>query len=575
MPAPSHSAGTNLADYLIHAARAQRAVVVTGPNTIDLFLGPTGTFLYIAELVAVRHAQEGRLAVVASSFGFRQHIPPDETPRALRLPPADLPVGRALREFTRGLAAAQPTVVIFDYADLQLPSGSATHAPPTPDQQLLLETLASFPVDPALASHRLVVIDRTNAIDTRLARLPGWHQISVDLPDECHRRAMIHRIHRRHQDDPTNNGGLEPGLTVDDFARLTGGLTNDELKRAAMEAAEMGTTLTARWAQAQKAARIRQQVHEGLDVLAPGGGLADIAGLPQIRLFLRERLECAVWPRAIVLAGPPGVGKTMVVRAIADELRWPAVSLGAFRSMWQGESERRLRAILSIIRAMAPIVVHIDEADQALGTRGTGMTDGGTDNRILADLWSFLGDSAPGFAALFVLTTNRPDVLDNATRSRSEIIPVLHPIGPERAELLRLACRSSGSDVSLAACQEAIEASGIELFSGRMLAKAAQRAHILARDGAPVEAHLGRALQQLQERIDPVNDERMSLISLQMASFTTYLPWVAARELGQDVHIPPYVQPLMVDGALDRAALAARIEALEDRATQHLLRRRA
>jgi len=575
MPAPSTSAGPDLGEHLIAAARAQRAVVLTGQNTIDLFQAPDGNFLYITELVAVRHRQEGRLAVVASSLGFRQHNQRGETPRALHLPPVDTPTGRAMRDFTRSLAGAEPIVLILDYGDLQLPAGSASH-PPTSDQQLLLETLASFPIDPALAAHRLVVIDRTNALDPRLARLPGWHQISLDLPNEAHRQAMIRRIEFRHEQDPKHSAGLEKGLSVEEFAQLTGGLTNDELKRAAMEAAESGTQLTARWAQGQKAARIRQQAQEGLDVVPPGRGLADIAGLPQVRLFIRERNARKRWPRAIVLAGPPGVGKTLVVRAIADELNWPAVSLGAFRSMWQGESERRLRNILGIIRAMAPIVVHIDEADQALGSRGTGMTDGGTDNRILAELWNFLGDSAPDFAALFVLTTNRPDVLDPATRSRSEIIPVLHPIGPERGELLRLACRAEGAEVPIEACEEAVAASGIDLFSGRMLTKAAQRADILAGiEGGDVAAHLPQALAELQERTDPINDERMSLLSVQMASFTTYLPWVASERLGQAVHLPRYIQPLLVDGALDNQRLAARIEELEDQATRHLLRRRA
>jgi hypothetical protein len=569
MTAPSSSAGTNLGEHLIDAGRAQRAVVLTGPNTIDLFQSGNGGFLYIAELVATRHAEEGRLAVIASSFGFRQHIPPGESPRALRLPAADAPIGHATREFTRGLPGAEPTLLILDYADLQLPAAAAGHAVPTADQQMLLETLASFPVDPALAVHRLVVIDRTNAIDPRLARLPGWHQISLDLPDEEHRLAMIERILLRHAVDPLQSAGLEDGLTAEEFARLTGGLSNDELKRAAVEAADSGKRLTARWAQEQKSARIRQQAQEGLDVVPPGRGLADVAGLPQVRLFLEERSACESWPRSIVLSGPPGVGKTLVVHAIADTLKWPAVSLGAFRSMWQGESERRLRAILGIIRAMAPIVVHIDEADQALGARGTGMTDGGTDNRILAELWSFLGDSDPGFSALFVLTTNRPDILDDATRSRSEIIPVLHPVGIERGELLRLACQAGGADLPLETCQAAIEASGIELFSGRMLTKAAQRAKVLTGcKGGGMADHLSKALRQLQERIDPINDERMSLLSVQMASFTTYLPWVAAEELGQEVHVPSYIQPLLMNGELDQALLSARIGELEHLARQ-------
>jgi hypothetical protein len=563
-----------LGDRLIRAADARRAVVISGPNVNDLFWDAgEERFQYVGDVVKYAHADECRSAVVCAPSGVQQDPVAGLQAVTLRLPAADAPPGLAVNTVRNQLLAiSQPVVVIVDYADFLLPESGLTAAP-SQDQVLLLEALASFPTDPRLSAHRLVLIARADSLDPRLARLPGFEVVIAELPDAAHRSQMAHRIIERNSVVPTEIAALEPGLSVDELATISGGLTNDDLMRGAQAAARRGSTLTRSWVQQTKVARIRHRNAEGLEVYPPGRGMDGVAGLPQIRLFIHERQGRGLpWPRALVLAGPPGTGKTLVVTAIADTLGWPALALGNVRSMWQGESERIMRSVLATAQAMAPLVLHIDEVDQAIGQRQTGpSTDGGVGARLMADLWTFLGDTNADIPVLFVLTTNRPDLLDPALRSRAEIIPLLHPGPSEQVDVLCIAAEELRRPVAPEIAQRVLGDVDPGLVSGRILVRLAQRAAVLSgrSEGPLSEEHLRQAIAQLLERVDEIEDERMALKSIELASFSTYLPWIAARDLDEPVHVPGYVAPLLgSDGTPDRGRLRARIAELDRAAHQ-------
>jgi len=580
-PVGGQSAPAGLYHDILAASHARRALILTGSNTNDLFETPQGSFVYLRELVALAHAAAGRVAVVYSSLGMVQDPVPGQVEVPIRLPAADTRPGQALRQIHDQLVTSASRVaadgarrdpdlaglvIIFDYANMHLPT-ALVGTQPSADQQLLIETLVRFPTDGHLAAHRLVVIDRAHDLDPRLARFPGWEVIAVDPPDEALRHRFSARIHERSQVEPARVARLDAGFGPGDLARNAGGLTLDEMMRGATAAAERRERLTARWVRDVKVSRLRQRGVEGLDIL-PSLGIDQIAGLPQVRLFIQERLKAGIWPRAIVLAGPPGVGKTLVVRAMADVQKWPAVAIGNLRGPFVGETERNTREALATIEALAPLVVFQDEVDQVMGQRETGATaDGGTSARLMAEFWRFLGDSNSGLPVLFIMATNRPDLLDNATRSRSEIIPILHPTTSEQADLLRIACTQNDAPIATELAARVLDQAQLGLVSGRMLVKLAQRAQICAaqRGASGIElADLRLAAEQLFEHVDPIEDERMALKAIAMASFTTYLPWVAAKELDEPIELLPYIEPLLnTNGVLDRALLGARIAQLD------------
>src|SRR6185436_16942196 len=116
-------------------------------------------------------------------------------------------------------------------------------------------------------------------------------------------------------------------------------------------------------------------------------------------------------PMGFLFVGPMGTGKTFVAEAFAKESNLTAVKFGSFRSKWVGATEANLERILDVLAGMGQVIVVIDEVDRALaGNDGSG--DGGTESRVIARLKEFMSDGQNRGRILFILMTNRPDMLD-------------------------------------------------------------------------------------------------------------------------------------------------------------------
>ncbi|OQX18211.1 MAG: hypothetical protein BWK76_08165 [Desulfobulbaceae bacterium A2] len=133
-------------------------------------------------------------------------------------------------------------------------------------------------------------------------------------------------------------------------------------------------------------------------------------------------------PKGVLLTGPPGTGKSVLAKALARETGINLVRMGNIRSMWVGESERNLSLVLDLLRVMAPVIVFVDEIDQALGARSANSGDSGVSGRIFQQILEFMGDNANRGGVIWIAATNRADLLDDALISRFDrIIPVLLP----------------------------------------------------------------------------------------------------------------------------------------------------
>jgi cell division protease FtsH len=154
----------------------------------------------------------------------------------------------------------------------------------------------------------------------------------------------------------------------------------------------------------------------------------DVAGVKEAKEELKEIVEFLRYPqkffslgaripKGVLLLGPPGVGKTIIARAVAGEANVPFfhISGSEFVEMFVGVGASRVRDLFKKAKRNAPCIIFIDEIDAVGRQRGAGL--GGshdereqTLNQILVEMDGFENETN----VIVIAATNRPDVLDPA-----------------------------------------------------------------------------------------------------------------------------------------------------------------
>ncbi|ACC85204.1 AAA family ATPase [Nostoc punctiforme] len=199
------------------------------------------------------------------------------------------------------------------------------------------------------------------------------------------------------------------------------------------------------------------------------------------RLFTVEARSLSLpQPKGVLLAGPPGTGKSNCAKNIATILNLPLLQLdiASLLGSLVGESEGNVRRALKTAEAIAPCVLWIDEIEKALS--GTGDTSG-VSQRILGNILTFMSESQCG--VFVVATCNDPSALPSELKRKGrfdENFFVDLPTEPERVQILGIHLQRFGIHLE-SEYLEAIAASTAK-FSGAELETLASEAALLAFD---------------------------------------------------------------------------------------------
>jgi transitional endoplasmic reticulum ATPase len=219
---------------------------------------------------------------------------------------------------------------------------------------------------------------------------------------------------------------------------------------------------------------------------------ADIGGLEDTKRELQEMVRYPIEhrglferfgmqaSRGVLFYGPPGCGKTLMAKAIANECGANFISVKGpeLLNMWFGGSEANVRELFDKARAASPCILFFDEMDSIARARGGGGAGGSSDtsDRVINQILSEIDGMGSGKTLFIIGATNRPDILDPGIMRPGRLDQLIYiplPDHASRISIFKANLRKSpiADDINMVQLADVTEG-----FSGADITEICQRA---------------------------------------------------------------------------------------------------
>jgi len=428
-----------------------------------------------------------------------------------------------------------PAIIFIDEIDSIAPKREKTHG--EVERRIVSQMLTLM--DGLKGRGQVVVIgatNRPNSIDPALRRFGRFdREIDIGIPDPTGRLEIL-RIH-------TKNMKLSDDVDLEKVASETHGYVGSDLAQLCTEAALQciresmdaidleSDTIAAEVLDAMTVtmdhfrtsmettnpSALRETVVE-----IPNVTWEDIGGLEDVKRELKETVQYPVEhpekyakfgmtpSKGVLFYGPPGCGKTLLAKAIANECQANFISIKGpeLLTMWFGESEANVREIFDKARSAAPCVLFFDELDAIAKARGSSLGDaGGAADRVINQLLTEMDGMGAKKNVFIIGATNRPDIIDPAILRPGRLDQLIYiplPDLPSRIAVLKSSLRKSpiAKDVDLEFLAK--KTAG---FSGADLTEICQRACKLAIREA-IEKEIESSKNKMETEAKETTDEQ-------------------------------------------------------------------
>jgi len=264
-------------------------------------------------------------------------------------------------------------------------------------------------------------------------------------------------------------------------------------------------------------------------VEVPNVSWNDIGGLEAVKRDLQELVQYPVEhpekflkfgmspSKGVLFYGPPGCGKTLLAKAIANECQANFISIKGpeLLTMWFGESEANVREVFDKARQAAPCVLFFDELDSIAKSRGGNAGDGGgASDRVISQVLTEMDGMGAKKNVFIIGATNRPDIIDPAVMRPGRLDQLIYiplPDEASRLSIFKANLRKSpvAQDVDVGHLARVTKG-----FSGADITEICQRACKLAirecieKDIAHARELESKGLEDMDDDFDPVPEIR-------------------------------------------------------------------